>query len=308
MHIAFPPTALGLLTSAPTNKFLLRGIVEKLKGDPEADFGLVDIYGLLLAARLFVPKGELEIDERDLKISNQTLYIGDGQGPMPIYTAVRHEILTEEKVPEGKLKMNHVTEKTKEKAKKEDWFQWFELTPYELWCEEVSAGIPTYAVGRKFKDGQDVRNPNDLGLPELRIPGLLGIWGSAFCATLSHYYREIRPVLASLAGFGSVDALISERNEDLAKVHPIDPGSIPNFLLGLGDRLPPTCPESLRKCSHLRLLDAGVSNNLPIYPLLRPGRDIDILIIFDASADVKVDNWLSVADGYARQRGVKGWY
>jgi cytosolic phospholipase A2 len=54
-------------------------------------------------------------------------------------------------------------------------------------------------------------------------------------------------------------------------------------------------------------MDAGMSNNLPIYPLLRPGRDVDILVAFDASADVKTDNWLSVADGYARQRSIKGW-
>ena len=54
-------------------------------------------------------------------------------------------------------------------------------------------------------------------------------------------------------------------------------------------------------------MDAGMSNNLPIYPLLRPGRNIDIIVAFDASADTKTDNWLSVADGYARQRGIKGW-
>ena len=50
-----------------------------------------------------------------------------------------------------------------------------------------------------------------------------------------------------------------------------------------------------------------MSNNLPIYPLLRNGRDVDVLIAFDASADIKTENWLSVADGYAKQRGIKGW-
>ena len=54
-------------------------------------------------------------------------------------------------------------------------------------------------------------------------------------------------------------------------------------------------------------MDAGMSNNLPIYPLLRPGRNVDILVAFDSSADIQTDNWLSVADGYARQRGIKGW-
>ena len=135
----------------------------------------------------------------------------------------------------------------------------------------------------------------------------MGIWGSAFCATLSHYYREIRPVMKGLAGFGGIDNMIAERDDDLIKLHPIDPAAIPNFALGMEDRLPASCPKSIFKSTHLQLMDAGMSNNLPIYPLLRPGRDVDILIAFDASADVKTDNWLSVADGYARQRGIKGW-
>lgn len=50
-----------------------------------------------------------------------------------------------------------------------------------------------------------------------------------------------------------------------------------------------------------------MSNNLPLYPLLRRDRNIDIIICFDASADIKQENWLSVAEGYAKQRGVRGW-
>ena len=90
VHIAYPPAALASLNQAPTNKFLLSGFVEKLRGDPNAEFGLVDIYGLLLAARLLVPKGEVGVDDKDLKISNQREFIKHGEYPMPIYTAVRH--------------------------------------------------------------------------------------------------------------------------------------------------------------------------------------------------------------------------
>lgn len=54
-------------------------------------------------------------------------------------------------------------------------------------------------------------------------------------------------------------------------------------------------------------MDAGMSNNLPLYPLLRQGRDVDIIVCFDASANIKQENWLSVADGYAKQRDIKGW-
>jgi phospholipase A2 len=54
-------------------------------------------------------------------------------------------------------------------------------------------------------------------------------------------------------------------------------------------------------------MDAGMSNNLPIYPLLRPGRDIDVVVAFDASAEAEKDNWIKVVEGYARQRQIKGW-
>jgi phospholipase A2 len=303
VHIAFPPQALYLLTTAPTNKYLLGGVVEKLKADPNSDFGLVDVYGLLLAARLLVPRGELDLSERNLKLSNQRDYIQDGSNPLPIYTAVRHEIPI---IDQKDFKGHRAAENMKAAAKQESWFQWFEFTPYEFFCEEFGAGIPMWAVGRHFTDGKSAPT-DEYPAPELRVPGLMGMWGSAFCATLAHYYKEVRPVVKGLAGFGGIDSLIEEKNDELSKVHPFDPASIPNYLLGMKDKLPPSCPESALISTNLQLMDAGMSNNLPIYPLLRPGRDIDIIVAFDASADIKQENWLSVVDGYAKQRGVKGW-
>lgn len=124
IHIAYPPVAFSSLASAPTNKYLLSGLVEKLRGDPNATFGLVDIYGILLAARLLVPRGELGVDARDFKLSNQRQGIKYGQTPMPIYTAVRHEIPDVEAVT-GSTSGN-ATEAVKEAAAREAWFQWFE--------------------------------------------------------------------------------------------------------------------------------------------------------------------------------------
>lgn len=300
VHIAYPTAALDMLNQAPTNKYLLSGFVEKLRGVPDADFGLVDVYGLLLAARLLVPRGELQVSAYDLKVSNQRHFTDDGSQPLPIYTAVRHEI------PASSADIASTAKDARFNAKHYDWFQWFEWTPYEFFCEELEAGIPTWAIGRRFFAGANVWRDNGFALPELRVPLMLGIWGSAFCATLSHYYKEVSPALKGI-GFDRLDALLAEKDEDLVKVHPIDPALIPNFLLGLEDRLPPTCPSSIHEASHLQLMDAGMSNNLPIYPLLRPGRDVDIIIAFDASADVKGDNWIKVVDGYARQRNIKGW-
>lgn len=307
VHIAFPPKALNLLTTAPTNKYLLSGLVEKLKGDPTADFGLVDIYGMLLAARLLVPKGELGVSHQDLKLSNQRYNLLNGAHPMPIYTAVRHEIPVIEAIKDEEPKEQATPEKLIRASQSEAWFQWFEFTPFEFFCEELGAGIPTWALGRHFNGGHNVVPQGGYPLPEMRVPGLMGVWGSAFCATLSHYYKEVRPLLRGIVGFGGIDSLIQGKSKDLIRVHPIDPATIPNYVLGMKDQLPPSCPESIFQSDYLRLMDAGMSNNLPIYPLLRPGRDVDIIVAFDASADIKQENWLSVVDGYCRQRGVKGW-
>jgi hypothetical protein len=50
-----------------------------------------------------------------------------------------------------------------------------------------------------------------------------------------------------------------------------------------------------------------MSNNLACYPLMRKGRNVDIIIAFDSSADIQVANWIAYVEGYAKQRKIKGW-
>ena len=113
-----------MLTRAPTNKYLLSGSVEKLKGDSNAEFGLVDVYGVLLAARLLVPRDGLSVLSEDLKLSNQRSYLSHGQNPLPIYSAVRHEIPIEEQKTDNEKAKGTINDAAKEKAKREAWFQW----------------------------------------------------------------------------------------------------------------------------------------------------------------------------------------
>lgn len=120
VHFAFPPNALSLLDSAPTNRYLLRGVVERAKRG-YSSFGLVDVYGVLLAARLLVPANELSVNEDDLKLSSQRRFLEYGQYPMPIYTCVRHEIPGLQGTDKG-----NEAEKLKA-AVVRDWFQWFEV-------------------------------------------------------------------------------------------------------------------------------------------------------------------------------------
>ena len=63
-------------------------------------------------------------------------------------------------------------------------------------------------------------------------------------------------MLEGIAGFKGFDSLIEENNDDLLKMHPIDPGMIPNFARGLGSRLPLTCPTSISNDEYLELMDA----------------------------------------------------
>src|SRR5579859_2031895 len=227
-----PTAAVKLFTERPTNKYLLRGLVERFK-QGYTELGTVDIFGTLVASRILVPANELAVRDDYLKLSSQRKYIDDGSEPMPIYTAVRHEIPIkavseddskkeekprnehglqdlgstgeEESVVSGNIE-GEKQQALKQKAREESWFQWFEITPYYIGCEEVEAWIPTYGLGRQYRNGVNVART-----PELKLPIILGIVGSAFCATLSHYYAEIRPFLpTSYAIFRSLDELMKE--------------------------------------------------------------------------------------------------
>ena len=41
-----------------------------------------------------------------------------------------------------------------------------EFTPYEFWCEELEAGIPTFSLGRHFYQGRSLVRQDGLGTPE----------------------------------------------------------------------------------------------------------------------------------------------
>lgn len=69
---------------------------------------------------------------------------------------------------------------------------------------------------------------------------------------------EIRPVVQGLTGFAGVDGLIDERSDDLVKVHPIVPATIPNYAIGLDEaQLCSTTPKSIFSSERLQLMDAG---------------------------------------------------
>lgn len=277
-----------LFTTSPADKYLLKMLIEKVKGDPDSDLGIIDLYSLILAARFIDPK---RLDDSDLKLSKQADYLVNGQHPLPIYSFVRHEIINN-KVPGQK--------------EYESWYQWIESTPYEVFFEELCAGIPTWALGRRFNNGKDETKPGRPIVPEIRIPMLWGIWGSAFCASIARYYNQVRPYFRKMAGFHHFDRFMQSRIMMLDQIQPIDSGAIPNYVFGLEDRLPKTRPASVSSDPYLQLVDAGMSSNLPFYPLFRRGRNADVIIAFDSSADINAGKQLCRIEGYKVQKGLRG--
>jgi phospholipase A2 len=175
----------------------------------------------------------------------------------------------------------------------------------------IVAWIPIWAFGRKFEDGKNTER-----LPEQSLGILMGMFGSAFVASLAHFYQEIRLLLPSSA-VQKADEMINSYQASVSTIHPISPASFPNPFYKMSTTVQ-TKDESQQKEEVLRseslveseligLMDAGMDNNIPFYPLLRQGRDVDIILAIDLSADIQDAPNFDRAEGYIKRRGIKGW-
>lgn len=144
----------------------------------------------------------------------------------------------------------------------------------------------------------------------------MGMFGSAFVASLAHFYQEIRLLLPSSA-IQKADEMINSYQASVSTIHPISPASFPNPFYKMSTTVQTKDEsqqkeevlrsESLVKSELIGLMDAGMDNNLPFYPLLRQGRDVDIILAIDLSADIQDAPNFDRAEGYVKRRGIKGW-
>jgi len=109
----------------------------------------VDIFGALLARHLlndfFGDKCQM------VHMSNQMKTIEDGTFPFPIYSAVDGRINIRGNIP------------------------WYEFTPVEIGSARYGLYVPTWAYGRRFKDGVSVDYA-----PEQSLGYHFGVFGSAY--------------------------------------------------------------------------------------------------------------------------------
>ncbi|KAI7892682.1 acyl transferase/acyl hydrolase/lysophospholipase [Mucor mucedo] len=316
-HWANMSNFINLLTSSPENsKLLLQGAIQRFH-QQKGDISLVDIFGVLMEQSQV---GEFE--KQDMYLTGQSQFLKDGSEPMPIYCVVRHDITLgrslEDRLRELKEKrddtnkaaeIERIEKKAREiqDAKEKEGYQWFEFTPYEMGCEEIEAWIPMWSFGRKFENGKNVER-----LPEQTLDILMGMFGSAFAASLVHFYQEIKSLLPS-GSLDKIDETITRYETSMSSYHPISPSSFPNPFHGISgefkskeDKIVKR-PKAITGSRDLYLMDAGMDNNIPFYPLLRAGRDVDVILAVDLSADIQTATHFDRAESYIKRRGIKGW-
>lgn len=224
----------------------------------EQPIGTVDIYGALLSHVLL---GGSYTDY----LSQQWDLVKDGSKPLPIYTTVSMHATG----PEGQKTYR---------------YNWYEMNPLEVENIDLGLSIPSWAFGRKFARGMSQRVGGVASYPYEQSMGfLLGIFGSAYAIDfLKEAYTFVE---------GAARAIIKAVTS-VVRVRRLWPAQAPNPWFELPDfitkRLFSTLGEAdwLRTKKLLTFVDGGIDFNLPLLPLLKKDRALDVLIIGDASANV----------------------
>lgn len=227
-------------------------------------FTVVNMYGAIIANHLL---GLLKTKKHETYLSDQAVLAQSGASFIPIYTALQ----ADPGFPTQGL-------------------GWYEYTPWEVGGAWLGMYVPSWAYGRKFSDGKSV----DDGL-EKSFGFHLGLYGSAFAASLEQLYLDMEsklesPILKKLFKWVVETELGKKR---------LAWGEVYNFTKGIAQ-------SPVKDLKTLRAVDAGLAFNLPYPPVSgeRPDRQADIIIVFDASSSIKGAEQLHKMENYARCKGL----
>lgn len=229
----------------------------------------MDIYGSVIANTIL--KGFVK-NPMLARLTDTHSRIKDGTLPLPIYTAIQCY---------------------------QSPYEWMEINPFEVGSSFLKAYIPTWAYGRKFKNGVSV----DFA-PEQTLGYFLGVFGSAFevnlkdivskCASNLSYLGHQLPSFLAKALKKTLDIIIGTFLGEMR----LFPSMLLNFTF--------QCDQSpIKDQTTIGLVDAGIDFNLPITPLLRTTRNVDLIIVYDVSSTVQGAPELMRAMKYAERKGLK---
>ncbi|KAL1884059.1 hypothetical protein Daus18300_000168 [Diaporthe australafricana] len=318
-HHPLSPEAVQKLLSSPKGNYETLGpLIQKSKS------GLhtvpMDLYAVFTTGYLFLeedpmikPIGTAASEVAGYhkawwKWTDAKCHLADGAEPLPILTAIRHERPWKDWVDEQHPFGNQDPKSKEHQNASDAWWQWFEISPYELGCDELEAWCPTWGFGRQFEGGKSVR-----GLPEQSLALLLGLCTSAPAGPLSSYLATLQRNLPKNFLGDAINNLASGvaamwGKQDTAVFtnhHPLHASNEHNFLYHLtptpaGSPRPPGIENSPR----VHLLDSGMDNNCPTYVMLHPSRKVDVILNMDASSDVQKDSFQQRVSQIGLRRGL----
>nr|XP_057912632.1 cytosolic phospholipase A2 zeta-like [Doryrhamphus excisus] len=225
-------------------------------------------------------------------LSDQRGAVHEGQNPLPVYTAVN----------------------MKDKAGCESEAEWCEFTPYEVGFQKYGIYVNTEDFGSQFLLGHPIKK-----LPEVRIPYLIGIWSSFFSVNVAQILMQdphldhnweawFGPEISNTESDGepsTVDTRLVDPSTHVSKIisdflsnRPVV-STVYNFMHGLflhskynthanfkawKEAHPDAFPNTLTpRDSTLHLVDSALAINIGLAPVLRPEREVDIIICLDYS-------------------------
>ncbi|KAJ3095259.1 hypothetical protein HDU97_007118 [Phlyctochytrium planicorne] len=279
---------------------LFGGMVSKrITGLPR---GVVEVYSAFMQSHFY--STDQHWNDRDFKLSLQRRFMEGGKAPMPIHTAIRHErpwLARKDKDGDGvqtaydKQDTDDMEAKQKAVEMRKAWWQWFELSPLEVGCDELKGLCGGISVDK---------------VPEQNISMIVGTVASAMtapfqtsCETLersnpsSWIGSRIRGHAVKML---SPDA--STKVKEILSMHPFHSAYNWNPMYKIR---PGPHPPGLINSPRIQLIDAGADNNQPLYPFVRPGRNVDIIIVLDSSEDVERNIVTKDIENFGSRRGLK---
>ena len=224
----------------------------------------VDLYGALLAKVLF---SEFEDQRHHVHLADQAESIDDGLMPYPIYTSVSMH-----KDDEGNYEYN-----------------WYEFNPAEVRNLDLDAYIPSWAFDCPFDQGQSVEIA-----PQQSFGYLMGIFGSAYTVNFRDmnrlFYEEVDNSPSWFNPIERIKYKVTKRIVQLMSYmpyigkHRFSPAQVNNPFKSCDHDY---IPEWLAARNELTLVDGGIDYNIPIRPLLRPARGVDVIIIGESSGNIE---------------------
>ncbi|XP_063731568.1 cytosolic phospholipase A2 zeta-like [Eleginops maclovinus] len=241
---------------------------------------LIDKAGLILEHLVFGKK-------INSTLSEQQRAVNEGQNPLPIYNAVNMKDGIRGCEPEA---------------------EWCEFTPYEVGIPKYGAFVPSEDFGSQYFLGRIIKK-----IPEVRIPYLLGIWSSVFSVSFSKLWslatgttqssnnldepdydngntqatlNPITDMVRNLSGYLSSRPVIAEMYNFMSGLFLHWEYNTHSNFLAWKDTHPDAFPNQLTPSdSTLRLVDSGLDINIGCVPVLRPERDVDVIICLSYSWD-----------------------